>query len=336
MVFNKILCIQNRQLGDVLMCTPALNLLRKYYPNAEIHFITEYAGTQVLLNNPAIDKIITVGRKDSLGKKISLVRKIKNEKYDLLIDFFNNPTSALITFFSRANVRCGFSSGSRQWAYNNVLHYSDVFNLEYAARTKSRLLELLGMKFEKIPPIKMIPFDSEREFAKEFWNSVGVENKDKIIALCPVSRREYKIWPAEKYAYIADKLIEKYKVKIFLVYGPGEYDMARAVADNMSNKAIIGYDIPSLRHLRTIFERCMLYFGNDGGNRHIAITAGLPTVTIFRQLNPENWTPNSTNLHIAFAEGNPGQPPLNSIDKDLVLNKMIEILTEIQKGEIHE
>ena len=326
MNLKKILCIQHRQMGDVLMCTPSIKILREKIPNASIHFLTEKLGEQVLENNINIDQIISVDRKMKTVDFFALVKRLRKEKYDAVIDFFSNPKSAQLTFLTGAGARCGFANWSRNWAFNRGLEYQDEFALEYAALTKSRLLGLLDMEFSEIPPIEMDTTENDIEFAANFWSDLDISPDDKIIAFCPVSRRDYKIWEPENYAFIADSLVESENVIIWMVYGPGEYNLVEPVVSLMRNSAIINYPMPNLQQLRALYERCTLYFGNDGGNKHIAITAGLPTVTVFRQLNPENWTPPNSKIHITFAEGNPGQEPLGSIKKEDVLEKIKSIL----------
>ena len=323
---NKILCIQNRQMGDVLMCTPALKILKNNYPDAIIHFLTESLGEQVLRNNKNVDEIILVPRKIKASDYLSLIKRLREESYDAVIDFFSNPKSAYITYLTGSKRRCGFANWSRSWAFNKRLKYSREFTFEYAAKTKSRLLELIDINIDELPAIEMDTNDHARAFADKFWSDIGITAEERIIAFCPVSRRDYKIWEPEKYAFIADALAAEKNTKIWMVYGPGENHLIEPVLRAMKNKAIADYPMPDIPQLRALFARCALYFGNDGGNKHIAIASGLPTVTIFRQLNPENWTPPESDNHITFAEGNPGQGPLGSIKKEDVLNEIKKLL----------
>ena len=58
----------------------------------------------------------------------------------------------------------------------------------------------------------------------------------------------------------------------------------------------------SITELRAILERCAMYVGNDGGIKHLAVCADIPTVTIFKNINWANWTPPNSDKHIALTE----------------------------------
>ena len=326
MKLEKVLCIQHRQMGDVLMCTPAVRQLRKELPNAEIHFLTENLGAQVLKYNVNINHIIEVPRNIKFSDSVKLIKNIRKEKYDAVIDFFGNPRAGQLTAFSGAKYRCGFRNPTQLWAYNRRLKYAEEFGREYAATTKARLLDLLGLGSIAKFPIEMTIGSDEKQFAEHFWNDIGFNENEKVIAFCPVSRRDYKMWKPEYFAETADALMDRYAVKLLVVYGPGEIELASAITDKMKRGAILDYPMPTILQLRAILEKCAMYVGNDGGNKHLAITAGIPTATLFRQLNPSNWTPPNDERHVFVAEGSPGQPPLGML-------KPIDLLNEIKKIE---
>ena len=326
MRIDKILCIQHRQMGDVLMCTSAVRQLHEKLPNAEIHFLTENPGAQVLKYNTNINHIIEVPRNIKISDSIKLIKNIRREKYDAVIDFFGNPRSGLLTALSGAKYRCGFRNPAQLWAYNYSRKFTEECGREYAAKTKARLLELIDLEPPARPSIEMPFGNDEKQFAEHFWKDVGFNVNEKVIAFCPVSRRDYKMWKPEYFAELADALIDKYSVKLLVIYGPGEKDLASAITDKMKRDAILDYPMPTILQLRAILEKCAMYVGNDGGNKHIAITAGLPTATLFRQLNPANWTPPNDERHVFVAEGGSGQPLLDVL-------KPNDLLKEIEKIE---
>ena len=103
--------------------------------------------------------------------------------------------------------------------------------------------------------------------------------------------------------------------------------MAESVAKKMQMPYAMDYTPPTLPQLRAVMEKCRIYVGNDGGNKHIAVTAGIATATLFRQLNPENWTPPGDAKHVYIAEGGKGQPPLGTLKPE----DMLDAVTKIEK-----
>ena len=311
----KILIIQLRQLGDVILTTPLTRQVRKIFPDAEIHFLTENLGSQVYLHNKNINKLIVFPKQMSVPKLFHSYYKLYREKYDLVIDCFCNPKSAQFSFFSAAKERIGFEFSGRKFGYTKLIKQRS--NNEYSAITKLRLIAHLGADLEdnKIelpitPQLKQFAANffeqhcaiKRRDTAIEPWNDQTefAQNK-KVIALNVVSRRDYKIWDAKQFVTLANFLIDK-GYYLFFTYGHGEYDMAKKVYDDLQKKycALIDYAIPNITELKAILERCEMYIGNDGGIKHLAVCADIPTYTIFQNINWANWTPPNSPKHVAI------------------------------------
>ena len=139
----KFLLIQLRRIGDVLMTTPSIRLLRESFPEAELTFMTEAPADQVLRNNPFLDEILLYRKAQTFSESISFFRKIRESQYDCVIDFFGNPRSALMTRFSAAPIRIGFDFRGRSWAYTHPVKNST--EVTYAAEDKATLLTALGI-----------------------------------------------------------------------------------------------------------------------------------------------------------------------------------------------
>ena len=284
---QKILVIQLRQLGDVLMTTPVVRQLRKIFPSARIDFLTEKLGANVYRHIPHINNLKVIPRKAGIWDIFRLTSELRKEKYDLTVDCFSNPKSAQITFLSAARERVGFALRFRGYAYSHSLKLKN--QPEYAAIAKLRLIEKFGadLKDFRIE----LPVDSAHfAMADQFAKNLGFD--DKTVAFCAVSRRDYKVWNPDHFARVGDWLTGR-GYKLFLVYGPGEKDLALNVYNRLQDKskAIIDYPMPDILELRAILGKCVLYVGNDGGNKHVAICAGIPTVTVFGSIRWQSWTP---------------------------------------------
>lgn len=284
---NKILVIQLRQLGDVLMTTPLVRQLSVLFPLAKIDFLTEKLGSNVYRYNSHINNLKIIPRKISFLEMYRIVGEIRKEKYDLVIDCFSNPKSAQLAFLTGARERIGFDFRWRRYAYSTVIKLKK--RIEYAAIAKLRLIEKFGVNLND-NRIEMPISKEYLEKAEDFTAKLGFD--DKTIAFCTVSRRDYKVWKPEYFAKTGDWLISK-GYKLWFVYGPGEKELAMQAYSLLSDKskAIIDYPMPDVLELRAILERCKMYVGNDGGNKHIAICAGIPTVTVFGSIRWQAWTP---------------------------------------------
>ena len=298
----KFLLIQLRRIGDVLMTTPSIRLLRESFPEAELTFLTEAPSDQVLQNNPYLDEIIIYRKAKTFNETISFLGNLRKSQFDCVIDFFGNPRSALMSRISGAPIRIGFGFRGRSWAYTHPVKISSA--VTYAAQDKAQLLNPLGI-YAKDFGLDFIAEEKDRIYAERLFEQVGIEESDFVVSLSPVSRQLYKVWPAERFAEIADWLVQKYDAKILFLYGPGEEYFIDAVRKEMKKQTLPDYDIPTLTETLAILNRVDLHLGNDNGPRHFAVAGGTPTLTIFGRPWAANWTPHQSTQHRAL-EYDPG------------------------------
>ena len=274
----KFLLIQLRRIGDVLMTTPSIRILRESFPEAKLTFLTENPSDQVLRENPFLDEIILYNKSRSMIQSIYFLQKIRKRKFDCVIDFFGNPRSSFITFVSGAPIRIGFGFRARSLAYNHRIVLKEGGT--YSAQDKSKLLEPLGIISNDFS-LDFFENEKDSNYAKRLFDNLGIKDKDFVVSLSPVSRQPYKIWPPKRFAKIADWLVKNYDAKILFLFGPGERNFVDSVRVAMSQKALPEYDIPTLSETLSILRRVNLHFGNDNGLRHFAVAADTPSLAIF-------------------------------------------------------
>lgn len=294
----RILLIQLRRIGDVLMTTPAVRALREALPAAHIAYLTEAPSNAVLRCSPRINAVKLRPARQGLWGHLRLMRELRRERYDVVIDFFSNPRSAQLAWATGAPRRIGFGFAGRRWAYTDPVETEQ--GRRYAAAHKAALLAPLGIAVPSLLP-EVFLGPEHRAYAERLVEELGVREGDLLVALCPVSRQPYKVWPARHFARIADVLIERYGAKVLLFWGPGEEHFANAVRAGMAHAALPDYPVPDLLQMAALLERCHLYVGNDNGPRHFAIAVGTPTVAVFGRPFPENWTPPGEPSHVAVA-----------------------------------
>ena len=100
--FRKILLIQLRRLGDVLMTTPAIRQLHQALPDAEITFLTEAPSEQLLQYNPHLSEVWLLPKKMTWGESFNFLKQLRQMRFDCVLDFFGNPRSAFISRLSGA------------------------------------------------------------------------------------------------------------------------------------------------------------------------------------------------------------------------------------------
>lgn len=325
----KIIAVQLMAIGDVLMCTPALRELRKNYPQAEISFLVSDYALAALKYNPNVDKLIVFPRKLGYWSYLKFLISLRQYKYDLLIDFQNNPASYTMSLVLRSSRKISFAGKRRNFGYSDLVKPPPVEI--YAAIAKLKLLTPLGIS-QNEDHLPEMPFSqADLNDAKATLLHLNYSSDKPIITLSPVTKRKYKMWSPANYARLCDLLISRYNAQIVFTWGPGEKDVIEEIINLMQETAPkIDYEIKGLLHLTALFSLADLHIGNDNGPRHFAISCGAPTICIFGHVRESHWTPPDSKIHLIVSphdrSAKPEIPRINSIKFEEVIAACDQLL----------
>ncbi len=283
---GSILVIQLRQIGDVLLTTPAIEVLRANFPKTRIDFLTEPPADQVLKANPFIDNILSYDRRSP----VKWLLKTRAAKYGMVIDFMSNPRSALLARFSGAPVKAGPSHTASAWAYNRKF-ISEAGTSPYAAFQKVDFLAGLGLNKIFYPYPRIYPSQEDAAWADSALAGLALSKKNTL-AFSPASRRVTRQWPAEHYARLAADAALKLDVNVILLWGPGEKPLAEKIAGLSGSPHVKpAPETATLHRLSALLKKTRLLVSNCSGTKHVAQASGVPTLGIYGSSRPENWTP---------------------------------------------
>ena len=299
---EKVLCIQLKRLGDVLLTTPSVRALHQHRPDMEIHYLTQVPAHQIFLCNPYISKTIAISARPKWKEIVALLCQLRKGSYTVAIDFMGSPSTALIGLLTGVRKRIGFKRRGRNMLYSYSVEKPQ--GVDYSAREKLHLLTALGVVSDNTE-LDFYITDRDRVSASNILKRLGVTHKRPLVSVSPISRRAYKVWPAKYFAEICDYMIDAYNAQVLFLWGPGEYRFIRKVKESMRHSSLPDYDIPSIAETVGLLELVDLHVGNDNGPMHFAVAAGSPTVAIFGKPQLKNWTPPNNSRHLAV-EFDPG------------------------------
>ena len=299
---EKILLIQLKQLGDVLMTTPSIRALFQNDPKAELHYLTQNSASRVVANNSYLSKIFTVSEKPGWKEIIKLVRQLRKENYSSIVDFMGLPGTAFASRLVGGRKRIGFKKKGRNLFYTHSIKVPQ--EIEYSAQKKLHLLSVFGIAADDIR-LDFFITDRDRMAAKEILTRIGAKKRHPLISISPVSQRNYKVWSAGRFAEICDYLVDRYQAQILFLWGPGEYHFVEKVKARMNRLPLPDYNVPTIAETVGLLELVDLHIGNDNGPMHFAIASGTSTVAIFGRPQSKNWTPPGNSRHLAV-EYDPG------------------------------
>jgi len=281
---NKILIIKLKGIGDVVLSTIVLKNLKTDFPEAAIDFLTEPPSVPVLEGLPQINKILLFRKKEKLSGFKTILEVMKN-RYDLIIDFYSNPRTALITLLSLAKYRAGFPYRGRKYAYNlfgpseRGVHHSADLHLEFL-----KSIQIYAQEKELLFPLSQ----ESKKFAVDYFNHTFSPD-DFVVAISPSGGWESKKCPPEVFSQIAEKLIWKFRAKILIIWGPEDYDEAVKIKDGIAENLISSVFLaPRTTVLQSaaIISLCSAMISNDSGPMHIASALKTPVLGLFGPTSP--------------------------------------------------
>lgn len=278
---KKILIIKLRGIGDVVLSTIILDNLKADFPDAEIDYLTEKPSKQAIEKIPHINNVIVFNRKDNLDR-FKLHFKIRSMGYNLVFDFYSNPATALLTWFSGARYRVGFPYRGRKFAYNN---YGPEERAKYhAAELHTETLRSAGLKHTYNKLYYGIDDNDISSINKKIGDITSTNGL--IVGISPSGGWSSKRCEPEKFAKIADEAVKRYGARVIIVWGPEDKQDAEAILSCMKNEAILAPPT-TIREMGALLSLCNLVVANDSGPMHISTAVGTPTLAIHGPTDPK-------------------------------------------------
>lgn len=295
----KILIVKLSSIGDIIHTLPALAAIRNALPEAEISWVAEKRSAEILRGNKLLRNLIEVDTRSLRGGKVideillDLGRQIKNLRvsdFDVAIDFQGLLKSAGIAKLSKAKKRFGFDKENLREPVSRLL-LTDTIKIEKGINVVEKNLALAGKALNiKIPKDKFdFPIFTGEEHKKEA-DEILEKTNGEFAVLNPAGGWVTKLWQAEKFGWLADRLWNEKGIFSVVTTAPHETDLAeRALSVNRSGKII--HALPSLKGFYELAKRAKIYVGGDTGPTHLAVAANAPVVGIF---GPTEWKRNGS------------------------------------------
>lgn len=284
--YKKILFVRIDRIGDMLLLTPAIRAIKKFYKEANIYVLATDYNKDVLLHNENIHEIFVYEK--NLFKKIKIIKKLKEYKFDIAIDSYSgfNIESATITYLSSAKIRLGYNSKNAKYFFNRI---ADINISKYEALKHLDLLKAAGV-YDNDISLELNCSKEDEKKTRDFVSAVCSAPHAQFIGINPGARRSVHLWKPEKFAELADLLIRKYKVSIIITWGPGELKLAESIKNKMTEKATISYKT-NILELSALISKFQLFICSDTGPFHVAVSQKIPIVALFGKGDYLRWSP---------------------------------------------
>ena len=323
---EKILIIGLSSLGDNLLISGAVKLIRDTYKKARMEIVVGRRSIEFARDNPWFSGYFIF---DKVQGVFPLIRRLRAKRYDLIVDFRNS----LIPFFLRGKYKLMFFREEM---------LSDKFYTHESERTLGFLEPYFGRpaKAGLVFPVN----NADRARVDAMMRDLGIRKSDPLVVLNPGASFPPKRWPKERFAEVGATLAKEYRAKIVVIGGQTEKHLAAdvgrmigPVAYDCSGKTTVG-------ELSALLERAHLLVTNDTGPMHLASAVECPVVAIFGPGNPYRYGPIGTKAGVVHdnmecfpcrLEGRcrKGFVCLNNVTVEDVL-KAARLLLDEEEGEV--
>ncbi len=282
---RKILIIKPSSLGDIVHSLPFLNAIKSFFSGAEIHWIVARGFEGLLEGHPMIDKLWIINKDDwkklEYVKKTTyeiwiLLKKLKSERFDIVIDLQGLLRSGLLTALTGSRVRIGFDEareGSKFFYTDKVRGGKEI----HAVDRYLKIAQWLGCNTGEV----IFPFPL---YKSSTFKSLMSEDYAVFV---PGARWKTKKWPAENFGKLASRM----NGKIIVVGSKDDTNIADEIVACSHGNAVSFAGKTSLKELIEIMRGAQFVVSNDSGPMHIAAALGIPVFAIFGPTDPKKTGP---------------------------------------------
>ncbi len=307
---RNILVIDFGQLGDVVMSLPALRAIRTRFPYAQITVAVGKPGGELIELSGYANEILEVDRVSlrdgptlvSIGRIAKLVSRVRNARFDFVIDLHS---------YYETNI-LGFLSGAPQRLYSRRTNRSLDFLSNFKPRPVrevqtthlvDRYLDLLKpLGIQNAPRIPTLNTSAAADFAVEaLLKKEKAQSGELLVGLFPGAGHITRIWPIENFAALADHLVRNDRVRIVVFAGPEERARMPQMRPLFPSSTIF-FDRLTIPQLISAQARLTLFVSNDTGPVHLAAAVGVPVLVVLDRPKPHGFLPIGDQHRVVFGQ----------------------------------
>lgn len=285
---KKILVIQQKMIGDVLVSSILCENLRIKYPKAQIDYLI-YENTKEVLNGSSfISNYVLFTSKERKSKKalLQFALKIRKTNYDVIIDTYSKLESQLIVLLSGATKKISFKKKNNNLIYTDCVERRSDYssNLGLIIEQRLALLEPLGVE-KKITFPTINVCQGEKEFANTLFLNHKIDSLKKTIMLSILGSDASKTYPLNYMVEVINYIADNFDVNLLFNYMPSQKPEAKKIFDscNSFTQSKIYFEVTgnSIRDFIAIMNKCDIIIGNDGGATNMAKALQKPSLILF-------------------------------------------------------
>jgi heptosyltransferase-2 len=274
---KKFLLIQTAFIGDVILASPLISELNRLFPNSQIDFLLRKGNESLLENNPFLNKVLVFDKKNKKFKNsLQLIREIRKEKYDEVINLHRFASTGFITAFSGARFKVGFDKNPLSFFYSIKIKHK-IGNSKHEVERNLACLSHHGeVNFAKP---QVFPSEKDYDFISSYIEA-------DYFCLAPASVWFTKQLPIEKWIELIAQLSQK--GKIYLIGGPNDFEFCEKIIIKSQNENCLNLAGKfTFLQAAALFKTAKMNFVNDSGPLHFCSAVNAPVTAFFCSTTPD-------------------------------------------------
>jgi heptosyltransferase II len=291
---GRVLIRGTNWIGDVVMTLPAIAAVRRTWPRARISVLAKPWVAEVYRLCPDVDEIIPFhepGRHAGIMGKWRLAADIRGWRFDCAILLQNAIEAGILARLASIPLRVGYNSDGRGALLTHSVRRTPEIRRVHQIDYYLAMVRAVGC----LPAgrdVRLSPGADYAAIAQRLFAEYGREANRPLIGIAPgAAFGPAKKWFPERFAAVADRLIDDTGAQAILFGSAGDRESTAAVAQSARHPLIDVAGKTNLKEAMAVIARCNLFLSNDSGLMHVAGALGIPTIAIFGSTNPATTSP---------------------------------------------
>jgi heptosyltransferase-2 len=273
-------------IGDAVLAKPALESLRRNFPQAEIWLLAKDQVREFYEADGLGDGILPLPDSQSPRALLRAAGLLKSRGFDTGLLLTNSFASALLFYLSRIPQRWGYRRDARGPLLTRGVSLPEFQPPEHQAYYYLDLMRGLGLGVVD-PQIRLTVSEKEKKAARRWLQELGLNLKRPLVILNPgAAYGPAKRWPPERFAALGALVQRQKKAEIIITGSRGEEELAAGIASGLPRRPANLAGQTSLRQLLGLISQSRLFITNDTGPMHLANALSVPVVALFGPTNP--------------------------------------------------
>ena len=301
---RRILVVKTRAIGDTVLLTGVLRVLREHKPHYKIDVLVRWPGGQLLEHLPYIDRVICVNEPKNGFERMAywmrLVRRLRERRYEMVLNFHASPRTAFFAKLLRTQMVVANHHALKGRNWFSDIHVPGRGHVKSIIDRDLDVLRAIGIHCTPTEAMPKLCLSSDEISCAKL--KLKTEGDGPLVFLGIGGSRDTKRWPAEHFIEMARRLMNERRAHFVLATTKEDRNWIKDFHAHLEKvpdlkKKVLELSDLTLREVSAVVSICELYIGNDSGVKHIAVAHGLPTFTFFGPELPTEWHPYDVKKH---------------------------------------